>query len=333
MNGATAEQSDRMFDDILDRLRQQPGVQAAGVAVVTPLEGGMISLDFQVPGRPAKSFDPQTDFNVVSPQYFKTLEQTVLTGREFDDRDKKKSPKVAIVNQIFANQFFPGENPIGRRIKMDEDDIQIVGLVKNSYYQTLRETPGPLVYLPVKQMQSSGFALLVRTSLGRTEAVAEIKQAIHSVDARLPIFGVQEMQDLIDEGMTSERMLTFLAALFSALVTLLCSMGVYGLIAYAVTRRTREIGVRFAIGAQKKDVAALFWRECAVLIGAGVLLGVPLALASARLLKSLLFGVGATDVFSLVLTVAVFLAAGVLASLLPVRKATRIEPMVALRYE
>jgi ABC-type antimicrobial peptide transport system permease subunit len=141
------------------------------------------------------------------------------------------------------------------------------------------------------------------------------------------------MQDLIDSGITPERMLTFLANLFSVLVTLLCCIGIYGLIAYAVSRRTREIGVRFAIGAQKGDVAKLFLQDSLLLIGAGLLLGVPLALASARILKSLLFGVEATDARVLTLTLAVFLVAGVLASILPVRRATRIEPMEALRYE
>ena len=191
----------------------------------------------------------------------------------------------------------------------------------------------PLIYLPVKQTNNSGYSILVRTALPPKIAIAEIQRAVHAVDAKLPIYGLQQMQEMIDQGITSERMLTFLATLFSALVTLLCGMGLYGLIAYAVSRRTREIGVRFAIGAQKADVAKLFLRESALLIGLGVFVGVPLAFASARVLKSLLFGVSETDFSILLMTVAIFLAAGTVASLLPVRKAMRIEPMQALRYE
>jgi ABC-type antimicrobial peptide transport system permease subunit len=227
----------------------------------------------------------------------------------------------------------PGENPIGRHLNMGDTDVQIVGLVRDSHYQALRETLCPLIYLPTKQTQSSGFVLIVRTTLPTKQAMAQIQQTVRSVDPKSPILEIQAMQEMIDNGITPERMLTFLANLFSVLVTLLCCIGIYGLIAYAVSRRTREIGVRFAIGAQKGDVAKLFLRDTVVLIGAGLLLGIPLALASARILKSLLFGVEATDASVLTLTVAIFLLAGLLASLLPVRKATGIEPMEALRYE
>jgi predicted permease len=290
-------------------------------------------LGFDVPRRLPKNSDAQTNFNMISPEYFKTLRQPILAGREFNERDVKKSPQVAIVNQIFADQYTPGESPIGRRLRMGDQDIEIVGLVKDSRYQSLRGKMCPLIYLPVKQTQSSGHTVLVRTNLRPKLAVSEIEHAARAVDPKLPIYRVQELRELIDEGITSERMLTFLATLFSGLVTLLCSMGVYGLIAYAVSRRTREIGVRFAIGAQKGDVAKLFLGESTVLIGAGVVVGVPLALASARVLKSLLYGVTATDGFILFATVAIFLTAGILASVLPVRKATRIEPMQALRWE
>jgi len=333
MEGATPAQSERIFDDVLGRLRALPGVSAASRAVVTPLEGGMISLDFEVPGRVAKSSDVQTNFNMISLDYFKTLHQAILAGREFNERDVPNGQKVAIVNQLFVNQYMPGESPIGRHLKVGRDDVEIVGLVKNSYYQTLREKMWPLIYLPVKQTQSSGFTLLVRTTLPPKPALSEIEHAIHIVDPKLPIYGAQQMPDLIDQGITSERMLTFLSNLFSGLVTLLCCIGVAGLIAYAVSRRTREIGVRFAIGAQKSDVAKMFLRESAFLLGTGIAIGIPLAVASARILSSLLYKVQPTDGFILISTIAVFFTAGILASAMPVRKATRIEPMEALRHE
>lgn len=333
VNGYSAAQSEQTFDEILKRVRTQPGVEAASLAVVTPLEGSMISLGFDIPGRPPKASDVQTNFNMVSPDYFKTLRHALLGGREFDERDAKKAPKVAIVNHLFAQQFMPGENPLGRHFRIGSDDVEIVGLVKNSRYQALREKLWPLIYLPLKQTQSSGMTMLIRTRLPEKTALPEMTAVVRSVDKSLPIYSAREMTDLIDEGISSERMLTFLATLFSGLVTLLCSIGLYGLIAYAVSRRTREIGLRFAVGAQKRDVAKLFLRDSFLLMGVGVVVGVPLALGCARALRSLLFDVSAGDSLSMLLTVLIFLVAGVMASLLPLRRAMRIDPMQALRYQ
>ena len=333
MNGHRPAEADRIFDEILNRLGAQPGIRAASLAVVSPLSGGMISFGIDVPGYSKKGTDRQANFNMISPDYFKTLNQTLLAGRDFDLHDSKNAPKVAIVNEVFAEQFMSGQNPIGRRFKLEGGDREIIGIVKNARYQTLREQLGPLVYLPVAQMQNSGYTLLVRTNLRRQQAIAEIEHIIHSVDSKLPIYDIQELQDQIDQTMSSERVLSFLSTLFSALATILCSLGIYGLIAYAVSRRTREIGIRFAIGAQQADVARLFLRESIFLVLLGVAAGIPLALVSTRALKSLLFGVAATDVSALTWTIAIFLMTGVLASLLPVLKAARIEPLEALRYE
>jgi predicted permease len=333
MNGYTPDQTDRIFDDILSRLRAQPVIFAASLAVVSPLEGSMISLDVTVPGHIGKSSDLQTNFNMIGRDYFKTLNQTLLTGRDFGDRDVRKAPGVAIVNQLFVEQYMPGQNPIGWHFKVSGGDVEIVGLAKNARYQALREKQWPLVYMPVQQTVSSGYTLLVRTRLEPRRAIAEIEQAIRSVDPKVPIYDVRELQDQINQGISSERVLSFLSTLFSALATLLCGIGIYGLIAYAVSRRTREIGVRFAMGAQKMDVAKLFLRESLLLVAAGILAGIPLALASTRVLKSLLYGVAPSDPLTLTLTIAIFVIAGLLASVLPVLKAARIEPIQALRDE
>jgi ABC-type antimicrobial peptide transport system permease subunit len=226
----------------------------------------------------------------------------------------------------------PGKNPIGRSFKMG-GEVEIVGLTSDARYQDLRETPCPLIYLPAKQTQSSGYTLLIRTRLESRKAIADIRDTIRSVDPRLPIFRVRELQDQIDQGISSERVLSFLSTLFSALATLLCGVGIYGLIAYAVSRRTREIGLRFALGAQKIDVANLFLRESVLLVAAGIVAGIPLALASTRVMKTVLYGVRPGDPVTLALTIAIFVIAGLLASLLPVLKAARIEPVQALRDE
>jgi ABC-type antimicrobial peptide transport system permease subunit len=212
-------------------------------------------------------------------------------------------------------------------------DVEIVGVASDSRYQDLRETPCPLVYLAAKQTSNSGYTLLIRTRLESSKALADVRDAIRSVDPRLPIFRVRELQDQIDQGISPERVLSFLSTLFSALATLLCGVGIYGLIAYAVSRRTREIGLRFALGAQKIDVANLFLRESVLLVAAGIAAGVPLALVSTRVMKSVLYGVRPDDPITLWLTIAIFIVAGLLASLLPIMKAARIEPLQALREE
>jgi predicted permease len=332
MNGHRPEETDRIFDEILNRLRAHPGIAAASLAVVAPLEGNMISLAFEVPGHLRTSSDVQTNFNMISPGYFKTLNQPLLAGRDFTDRDQKNAPRVAIVNKLFAEQYMAGENPIGRSFKMD-GDVEIVGLTGDSHYQSLRETPSPLIYLPAKQTQSSGYTMFIQTRVNTNKAIADIRDIIRSIDPRLPIFRIRELQDQIDQGISSERVLSFLATLFSALATLLCGIGIYGLIAYAVSRRTREIGLRFAIGAQKMDVAKLFLNESMALVAAGIVAGIPLSLASTHAIKSLLYGVLPGDTLTLTLTIAIFVIAGLAASILPVLKAARIDPVEALRDE
>ena len=332
MNGHRPDDADRIFDQILSRLRAHPGIAAASLAVVAPLEGSAISLNFDVPGHIKRSSDAQTNFNMITPGYFKTLNQALLAGRDFTDRDAKKAPLVAIVNKLFVDQYMPGQNPIGRSFKLGSD-VEIVGVASDSRNQGLRELPCPIVYLPVKQTQNSGYTLLIRTKLESRGAISDIREAIRSVDPRLPIFRVRELQDQIDQGISPERVLSFLSTLFSGLATLLCGIGIYGLIAYAVSRRTREIGLRFALGAQKIDVANLFLRESLFLVAAGIAAGIPLALASTRVMKSLLYGVRPDDPVTLWLTIAIFVVAGLLASLLPVLKAAGIEPVQALRDE
>lgn len=333
MNGYSPAETDRIFDEILGRLRALPQIKAASLATVSPLEGGMIALDVEVPGHMNKKSDIQADFNMVSPGYFATLGQPLLLGRDFSDHDVRKAPQVAIVNQRFLSQYMPVQNPIGRHFKAAGGDVEIVGVVRNARYQSVRETFMPLAYLPAKQTQSSGYTLLVQTSANPRAAIAAIEHTIRAIDSKLPIYDVRTLQAQIDQGISSERVLSFLSALFSGLATLLCGIGLYGIVAYAVSRRTREIGVRFAVGAQKSDVAKLFLRESVIVIAAGILIGMPIALVSTRVLKSLLYGLQPTDLPTLAFTIAILVAAGLLATLLPVRRAARIEPLEALRYQ
>ncbi len=322
----SVRESDRIFDEILSRLRSQRGVAAASVTMDAPLDGNDIELNVGVPGHEKSE---QAAFNMISPGYFATLRQPLLAGRDFSERDGRNAPHVAIINQTFASKYFPRVNPVGRHMKAAGGDTEIVGVVQTAHYEDIRETPKPQVYLPVKQTQTSGYTLLVRT----TGTASDIERVIHSVNSQLSISNVRTLDEQIEQGISSERVLSFLSTLFSVLAILLCGIGLYGIVSYAVSSRTREIGVRFAIGAQRADVVWLFLRENLLLIAAGAIIGVPAALVSTGVLKALLFGLEPTDPGTLITAVAILALAGLVATILPVRRAASIEPLTALRHE
>jgi predicted permease len=333
MSGYPPAGIDRLYDEILRRLAAGHDVASASLAVTSPLEGSLITLSVEVPGHVKMRSETDPGFNMVSPRYFTTLNQPFLLGRDFSDRDVKSAPAVAVVNERFVQQYMPGQNPLGRHFKQGGGDIEIVGIVGNARFQEIREAPIPIVYLPTKQAQSSGYTLLVKTRGNPERVIAALKRTVHSVNANLPIYNVRTLQAQINEGISSERVLSFLSVLFSALATLLCGIGLYGIVTYSVSRRTREIGVRFAVGAQKSDVTRLFLRESLFLIATGIAIGIPVALAFTRLLKNLLYGLEPTDLATLALTTAVLAIAGLLATFLPIRRAAGIEPREALQYE
>ncbi|MGA8026900.1 MAG: FtsX-like permease family protein, partial [Bryobacteraceae bacterium] len=333
MNGYSGAETNRVFDEILKGLRATPGIAAASIVTISPLEGSSITLDLEIPDRPPKKSDPAPLVDTVSPGYFATLNQPFLLGRNFSERDTKGAPSVAIVNARFVKQYLPDRNPIGRRFKLGGGELEIVGVVETARYGQLRETPQPVVYWPAKQTQSSGFTMLVRGNGNPAATIASVEHTIHSIYPRLPIQSVRTLEAQIEQGISSERVLGLLSTLFGALATLLCAIGIYGLAAYAVSRRTREIGLRFAIGARKSDVLGLFLRESALLVGMGVAIGLPAALTATRVLKGMLYGVEPTDVPTLTLTTAILIATALLATLLPLRRAAGIEPLEALRYE
>lgn len=333
MAGYRGNQVEHTFDRLVQRLRSVRGVTAASYAVVTPLDGAVLSMDFSVPGyTPSNSSDREVNFNAISPGYFNTLHQPFLAGRDFSMHDSKAAPRVAIVNQAFVKQYMRGQNPVGRHFKTGSSDMQIAGVVADAHYRSLREIPGPVLYLPIAQSQSSGYGLLVRVRGDPKQLIPQIQSVIRSVDNRLPIYNVRTLQQQIDQGISSERILGLLSQLFAGLATLLCVIGLYGVIAYGVTLRTREVGIRLAIGATRMSIARLFFREGILLLAIGVSIGIPLALAGARTLNSLMYGVK-NDSMTLLLMVGILLLAGLLAIALPTQRAATVEPSAALRHE
>jgi putative ABC transport system permease protein len=332
-NAYSAADSSRILDEILRRIRLLPAVRAASLAASTPGGPTGISMSVDVPGSAhARPGHDIADFNFISPDYFETVSQPLLRGRDFTPRDNENSKRVAVVNQTFARHFFPGENPLGRTFRQGGGEIEIVGVAADSNAGA-RKGPDETVYLPEKQGQTSGLTLLVRPGGSPNELLPSLLAIVRSVDKRLPVVSAHTLDLEIEAGLSSERILGYLSSLFAALTTLLAGIGLYGVISYSIERRTREIGVRFAVGAQTSRVVLLFAREILVLLGIGLAAGAPLAIASGYAFKSLLFGLKAADPLTLAVSGSLLILAACLAVALPLRQAATMSPLAALRHE
>jgi predicted permease len=269
----------------------------------------------------------------------------LVLGRDFTPRDGNGAPLVAVVNETFAKYFFGGENPVGHRFGWrgleNPGAIEIVGVVKDSLHGTMREGTTPdnelrrFVYTPLQQStELVGMTVYVRTEPGRETAIIEaLRGAVRKRDAGLPIYDVATMTHTIEEAVFTERMLAVLSAAFGLLATLLAAVGLYGLMSYTVARRTREIGIRIALGAEQTAMIWLVLREVAWLVAIGLAIGLPAALGLSRVVASQLFGLSARDPMTLAVAVIVLAAVGALAGYLPARRAAAVEPIRALRYE
>jgi predicted permease len=280
--------------------------------------------------------------NEVAPDYFRTLGLPLLMGREFTERDVAGAPLVAIVNESFAKYYFPNESPIGKRfgwrVLDDPAAIEIVGVVKDSLYANMRQgtteenrTPR-FAYAPYQQSEElNEMTIYVR---GTGAGVADqLRQAVRRADPAMPVFAMQTMERTIDEALFNERMLALLSASFGLLATLLAAIGLYGVMSYTVSRRTREIGIRIALGAERSTVLWLVLREVALLTAIGIGVGVPGALGLSQLVKSQLFGIQPTDPLTLTIAASTLILVALMAGYIPARRAAAVQPVLALRYE
>jgi predicted permease len=259
-------------------------------------------------------------------------------GREFSSQDGPESPRVVIINETMAKQFFPGSQALGKRMKFgagnDPLNMEIVGIVKDSHHSGVNEPPRPFLYTPYAQGKGiTSLTYYVRTSGDPGALASSARSAVSELDSSLPLYDVRSFEDQIDQRLSPSKLVAFLALTFGALAALLAAMGIYALLAYSVTQRTREIGVRMALGAEPKRVGWMILRDVARLTGVGILLGIPLAYALGKLIDSLLFGVQAFGVASMGIALLALTAVAGLAAYAPARRATRIDPMVALRYQ
>jgi predicted permease len=264
-----------------------------------------------------------------------------LRGREFELRDTAASPRVAIVNSTFVDRFFKDQNPIGRTFSFDDDNeheqvLEIVGVVADFKTDNVAEKPLPAVYRPILQIQDDNAyatTIHIRTLSDPAPLIPQVRQVINQIDARLPISGVITLSEQMNRRLNQERLVTELVSFFGALALILACIGLYGVMAQGVARRTNEIGIRMALGARGGNIAWMILRETLYLVLAGLVIGVPAALMGARLIESQLFGLNATDPLTLIGASVVLTIVALLAGYLPARRASRVNPLNALRYE
>jgi putative ABC transport system permease protein len=327
-------------DALLAKLRALPGVQSAALASNPPLLTGW-QTGFLPEGmaEPPPGQLPSFEMDVVEGDYFKTLGTPMLRGRAFTPQDDKKAPPVLIVDQLFAEHYFPGQNPIGKRVRMQTDEKgrkmrTIVGVVPHlKVYGFDEETSLPQAYLPQRQVPSTTLVLLLRTSLGQESLEKSLRQIVAGIDPAQPVFEFQTMRERVAETWATPRLMSFLLTTFSGLALLLAVIGIYGVMAYNGQRRTREIGVRLALGARRRQIATMMLRQGGRLLLLGLTIGLVAAVAVSRVLRSLLFEVNVSNP-AIYLAVGLVLAgATLIACWIPARRASRVNPMVTLRAE
>ncbi len=331
----TRQQSQTFYDQTLERMRNVPGVQGATLSVITPLTGGgqRRNIVFD-PYQPQPGEDMELNTNVVGPDYFRTLEIPIVRGRDFGPQDVARGVGVAIVNEEVARRYFNGD-ALGKRVRIDSEGqfLEIVGVARTAKYRNLREEPLPFIYLPLAQNFQPDMTLLVRTAGDPATMLGSLRNEIQSATKGVPISAAKPMSALIADELAVDRMIAVLLSVFGAVALLLAAIGIYGVMGYAVAQRTREIGIRIALGAERSDILAMVVRRGMTLTLIGVGIGLVLALVLTRLLKTSLFGVSATDPLTFGALVILLIAVALPACYFPARRATKVDPMVALRSQ
>src|SRR6266446_1643256 len=335
-----AQQQTFFQQQLIQRVASLPGVQYAATVDNLPFSGNAFNSSFTIEGRPTgpTTETPRAYYRVISPNYFPAIGIGLHKGNQFTDRDTTEQPGVAIVNEIAAQRYWPGVDPLGRRIKRGRPEsknpwLTVVGIVAASRQTSLKEGSQPEIYVPYLQNPGLTFTLVARTASDPRSLTGALRKEVLSADREIPAANIKLMEELISNSVTKERFYVLLLGVFAALALILAAVGVYGVMSYSVILRTRDIGIRMALGARPVDIFKHIVGQALVLglIGLGV--GIVLAITSTRVMSSLLYGVNATDPLTLAITSVVLLAVALLAGYIPARRATKVDPMVTLRYE
>ena len=339
--GYKSEQLGGLYERILDRLDALPGVRSAALAGSPPISAGSWDSPIFVQGyTPAPDEDISTLINRVSPRYFETLGIPVLLGRPIESQDIATSTKTVVVNQTMADHFFPHGGALGHQFSIADPEVpgswQIVGVVRDTKYNSPREKAQRMIYLPLAQLTGDdkfAYRLQLQTIGDPASVTGEVRAALAEIDPNLPILDVKTISEQVDGFMDDERLISELSSFFSLLALALASIGLFGVMTYNVVRRTNEIGIRIALGAQANRVLWMVLNESMWLLGIGVVLGVPATLAATRLVQAQLFGLSPSDPVTLAAAVMIIAMVTLAAAYLPARRATGVDPIVALRYE
>jgi putative ABC transport system permease protein len=349
---AQSERAAAFYREAIDRLAALPNVRAAAAVEYLPMSGLDSSTGFYIDGRPApaRADEQRTHFRSVSAGYFDVMGIGLAAGRAFTDLDSLTAPRVAIINQAMAHRYWPGENPLGKRIALDLETMkffrdrpptfdipagmrEIVGIVKDIRHASLEASAVPEMYVPFSQKPMNNMTLVVRTTADVALLAPAAREVIRAVDPDQPVSQIETLSNLVHASVAQPRANSVLLACFAGVALLFAVIGVYGLLAYTVAQRAPELGIRLALGGQPNDILRLILRDGARLVLAGIAIGVPVAIGVGSTLGSLLFGVGAADVPTITVAVLLMLGVGVCACYLPARRATRVDPLSALRAE
>jgi putative ABC transport system permease protein len=329
------------YQRALEKISTLPGVSDVGAINTLPLDKGP-TVGFRIDGRPITTPDkwPVVNYRNVTPNYFRAMGIPIVQGRAFTDHDNASAPLAMIINQALAEQNFPGESPIGKRIAFrgpgstrPPDWFEIVGVTANVRSLELREEPAPELYFSSFQDTFQSMSLVVRSTVEPESIAGLIREAVAVIDRTVPVSKVETMERVVSTSVTQPRFNLFLVGLFSVVALLLSAAGIYGVTSYTVAQRTHELGIRLALGAQVGDVLRMILREGMTVIAVGVALGLAASFGLLRLMKSLLFGVSETDPLTYAGITLVLMLVALIACYIPARRATKVDPLEALRYE
>jgi putative ABC transport system permease protein len=339
----TSDQQDGFVREFFSRLRTVPGVISAAGSLPLPLYQDGWSISFNLLDHPvSEANEPSAGFYVAVPGFFETMQIPRVRGRTFDERDQRNSTPVMVITQAFARKFFPGQDPIGRRIKIGAGEgparasyktREIVGVVGDIRTSNVSRAPGPAYYIPLSQLMWGPPTIVIRTAGDPNTIISDVRMILSSMDPDAPLYAVRSMDDYLALDLGRARFQTVLLGLFAGIALLLTAVGLYGVIAYAVAERTHEIGIRTALGASRADVLRMVMRRGIVLTVPGIGIGVLGALAIARFIESLLYATPPLDPLTYLAVCGILLTVGLVASYIPAFRATRVDPTVALRYE